>query len=256
MSVPTLDPAGATRGFIDVRELDLGLWEREAHDRSDLRRRLIARVLHVPAGPLDMSVVGDADDSWLGLLVLDGLLLAQLEEGRGHCGWLLGENDLLRPWDMQEVSLLKRPRWRVLQPARIALLDDEFGRGAGRLPVIAREMLSRSARTAHWLLAKSLLVSCPLVEDRLILLFALLGERWGRVTPDGVLLDLPLTHRLLACLCGARRPTVTLALHVLQEDGVLTRAARGGWLLRRVGLRRPDGRQSCWESYVNALGLT
>jgi CRP-like cAMP-binding protein len=116
-------------------------------------------------------------------------------------------------------------------------------------------VLSRSARTAHWLLAKSLIVSCPLLQDRLILLFGLLGERWGRVTPDGILLDLPLTHGLLATLCGARRPSITLALHVLQDDDVITRAGHGGWLLRRVELSYLEGRHASWQSYARTLGL-
>lgn len=143
----------------------------------------------------------------------------------------------------------------MLRPTRIVLLDDEFGRRAAGIPVTARALLSRSASTAHWLLAKSLIVSCPLLEDRLILLFALLGERWGRVTSDGILLDLPLTHGLLASLCGARRPSVTLALHALQEEDVLTRADDGGWLLSPPDAARPCARPSCWQSYAEALGL-
>lgn len=258
MSVRTLDPIPSStrgRGFISVGELDLSLRERPSRANDDAGRRLSVRVHHSAPGPLDMSSVAGQHDGWLGLLILDGLLLAQLEEGRGHIGWLVGSNDLLRPWDMQEISLIRRATWRVLKPARIVLLDAEFGRQACGIPTVARELLSRSARTAHWLLAKSLIVSCPVLEDRLVLLFALLGERWGRVTADGILLDLPLTHGLLATLCGARRPSITLALHALQNDHALTRAASGGWLLHRVRPQRSEGSHSCWQSYADALGL-
>jgi CRP/FNR family transcriptional regulator, cyclic AMP receptor protein len=156
---------------------------------------------------------------------------------------------------MAELSLTRRAAWRVLRPTRIALLDDEFGRRAGGIPAIALGLLSRSTRTAHWLLAKSLIVSCPVLEDLVILLFALLGERWGRVTSEGIALDLPLTHKLLATLCGARRPSVTLALGALKDDDLVERASNGRWLLRRPGGGRPGGRQLCWERYADALGL-
>lgn len=242
-------------GSVSIGVLDLDLAERTRPYDTEAEPRLAVHVLHLPSGPVDLSALAGGDAGWLGLLILDGLLLAQLEDGRGHVGWLVGEDDLLRPWDMDEISLLKRVQWCALRPSRIALLDNEFGHRAGGIPVIAHGLLSRSARTAHWLLAKSLIVSCPLLEDRLVLLFALLAERWGRVTSDGISLDLPLTHQLLANLCGARRPSVTLSLHALQDDGVLTRRAHGGWLLRRVSPRHKGSRQSSWQSYADALGL-
>jgi hypothetical protein len=83
-------------GFVSVGELDVELRERTTIYDRDVGRRLLVRVLHLPAGPFDPSTV--CGRGWLGLLVLDGLLLVQLEEGRGHVGWLAGESDLLRPW--------------------------------------------------------------------------------------------------------------------------------------------------------------
>jgi DNA-binding GntR family transcriptional regulator len=54
------------------------------------------------------------------------------------------------------------------------------------------------------------------------------------VTPDGIVVDLPLTHELIGRLVGGRRPTVTLALAELAENGVLVRRDEGGWLLPRT----------------------
>jgi DNA-binding transcriptional MocR family regulator len=42
---------------------------------------------------------------------------------------------------------------------------------------------------------------------------------------------LALTHRMLAELVGARRPTVTTALGQLEERGALTRRPPDEWLL-------------------------
>jgi CRP/FNR family transcriptional regulator, cyclic AMP receptor protein len=65
----------------------------------------------------------------------------------------------------------------------------------------------------------------------LLTLFWHLAERWGRVTPDGVLLPLTLSHRMLGQLVGARRPTVSTALGALTRAGEVSRALDGTWLL-------------------------
>jgi CRP-like cAMP-binding protein len=57
------------------------------------------------------------------------------------------------------------------------------------------------------------------------------GQRWGRMTQDGVVLRLPLTHMVLADLTASRRPSVTLALQRLESSGAVVR--RGPeWVLR------------------------
>jgi DNA-binding IclR family transcriptional regulator len=63
------------------------------------------------------------------------------------------------------------------------------------------------------------------------MLFWLLSDRWGAVTPDGVRVTLPLTHETLAMLVGSRRPTVTLALQRLARAGLLMREPGHSWLL-------------------------
>jgi hypothetical protein len=70
------------------------------------------------------------------------------------------------------------------------------------------------------------------VEDRLLGVLWLLAERWGRVGGDGVRLPLPLTHRTLAQLVGAQRPSVTSGIGALEDGGRLARLEGGGWLLR------------------------
>jgi hypothetical protein len=90
-----------------------------------------------------------------------------------------------------------------------------------------------ASRTTHWLLASSLIFSSPSITERLLLLFRLYAERWGKVTPAGVRLELPLTHELLGKLCGARRPTVTLAISSMEGQGSITRPSRDVWLLHQ-----------------------
>jgi hypothetical protein len=57
-----------------------------------------------------------------------------------------------------------------------------------------------------------------------------LADRWGRVRPDGVAVELRLSHSVLADLVAAQRPSVTASLGTLAEQGHL-RPLPGGWLL-------------------------
>lgn len=75
----------------------------------------------------------------------------------------------------------------------------------------------------------------PRVERRLLLKLRQLAERWGRVTPDGIRLDLRLTHQELANMVGAVRESVTIALGRLAAAGEIE--VRNRTLL----IRPPDG---------------
>lgn len=211
-------------------------------------------VLELERGHVDPATLVDPRDPGFGLLVLDGFAFLELEAGRGRVGWLIGKDDLIRPWQLGETPLTDQSRWRVLAAMRIAILGRGLVDRPSANPGLVDRLLERATRTTHWLLAKSLVLSSPLVEERLLLWFALAGERWGRVTPDGVLLDLPLTHDLLAALVGARRPTVTLALQSLETSGLLLRGRRG-WLIRRAGGDGPVDRASPAGRCLQALGL-
>lgn len=239
-------------------QLDPQLRERKHLSASPLGRRLTARVLELPRGPVGVAALVDDPREWLGLLVLDGLIAVGLDAGRAHTTWLVGSEDLIRPWNMHELSLIRDPSWRALTPTRVALLDGDFSRRVAGIPVITRELLGRAAQTTHWLLAKSLIAASPVVEERLLLMFALLSERWGRVRPDGVWLDLPLTHEILAKMCGARRPSVTTALRGLRERGLVDCTRRGCWLLRgdiAAGEPQSLAETQGWHRYARAAGL-
>lgn len=74
----------------------------------------------------------------------------------------------------------------------------------------------------------------PVVEERLLLLLTLLAERWGRVRLEGVQLKLPLTHDILRCICGARRPSITVATKFLRRAGIIECGDRSGTWLRTL----------------------
>ena len=63
--------------------------------------------------------------------------------------------------------------------------------------------------------------------DRLREKLLQLAEDHGRVARDGVLLQLPITHELLAEMIGSARETVTRAVDALEQNGFLRRQDRG-----------------------------
>ncbi len=61
-------------------------------------------------------------------------------------------------------------------------------------------------------------------------LIQLAGDH-GRVAPDGIRIEFPLTHELLAEMVGSARETVTRALDVLEREGFIRRDGRSYRLL-------------------------
>ena len=56
-----------------------------------------------------------------------------------------------------------------------------------------------------------------------------LAERWGVVTPEGVLLPGFLSHSVLAALTASRRPSLTTAMVRLTEAGHIRRLPDRRW---------------------------
>jgi CRP-like cAMP-binding protein len=69
------------------------------------------------------------------------------------------------------------------------------------------------------------------VEQRLHALLWALAERWGHVGEQGVELTLKVHQQVLAEMVGARRPTVSIALGSLSDQGLLSSPAAGRWIL-------------------------
>jgi CRP/FNR family cyclic AMP-dependent transcriptional regulator len=170
----------------------------------------------------------------LGLLVIDGILSRDLKFGGASFTELIGEGEILRPWDSAAHLSIAQPSvvWTVLDTARIAILDRRFVARTARWPELTTALFTRAMSRSRSLAVQLAIRSLQRVETRLLLQLWHLAERWGRVSPEGIVLPLQLTHRLLACLVGARRPTVTTALKELTHRGLVARRDDGTWMLR------------------------
>jgi hypothetical protein len=198
--------------------------------RERAARECAALEVRIAAGRWDGNSFADPDA--LGLLVMEGVLVRKVGvDGRAGAE-LLGEGDLLRPWqeDSEPLTLRWTSEWRVLEPARIAVLDEQFARVAGRYPRLVARLVGRTVQRSRHLAVNLAIVHHARVDVRLHLLLWYFAGRWGRVRGDGVTVPIKLTHAVLADLVAARRPTVTSALTDLGRQG-LVRPVDEGWLL-------------------------
>ncbi len=169
----------------------------------------------------------------LGILVLGGLLVRRVGIDGRFGAELLGEGDLLRPWQWESDSatLPLQLGWSIVAPIRMALLDDDFcQRCIVSFPELAGPLVGRAMQRARNLAVNMAIVHQARVDNRLHMLLWHLAGRWGRVRPEGTVVPFRLTHTLLADLVAARRPTVTSALSDLARRGML-RSNGDEWIL-------------------------
>src|ERR1700744_5677594 len=196
------------------------------------RRQLVADMIVAKTGSW-MPQVPTNVPGHLGLLVLDGLLSREVILDKPLATELVGQGDLLRPSD-RDAEAPPVPfgvSWTVLEPARLAVLDPPFARALGQWPSAMAVVLRGASNRAHSLAITLAVSNLRRVDVRLLMLLWYLAERWGRVTPDGVIVPLRLTHAPLARLVGAQRPSVTTAIRQLEEEGHLQRTPERLWVL-------------------------
>jgi CRP-like cAMP-binding protein len=141
------------------------------------------------------------------------------EEDRERTIGMLEEGDVLvRPTDGW-AAVGPRVRCFAIEDALMHLVDRRRLDAWMHDPALAANVVRvLSAQIADRELAVAIALE-PRVERRLLLKLRQLAERWGRVTPDGIRLDLRLTHQELANMVGAVRESVTIALGRLASAG-------------------------------------
>jgi hypothetical protein len=208
-----------------------GLLDDVSRQRAHHELRVVRRTL--TRGIWDVSGFERAEDDNLGLLVLDGVIAREVVLGAVVSTELLGAGDLLRPWNSDAAPLADvTVRWNALTDIRVVLLDRGFAARAAAYPGIGASLLARVEARAQRLAMARAISRLKRVDERLVAMFQHLCDRWGRVTVDGTVLPLRISHRMLAELVGARRPTVSSAMTELARRGAVARRPDGSWLLR------------------------
>ena len=202
--------------------------------RAEAEKELTVRRHEVPSGTWDVDRMSGTTPDHVGLLLLDGVLSRELIVADQVSAELLGPGDVVRPWQLgNRANLLPvEAVWSVLTPLDVAVLDRRFAAELARYPEVTSVLLDRLGERSVRLATTQAISQLTRVDRRLRALFWHLAERWGRVSGQGVIVPLALTHRILGQLVGARRPTVSTALAELAEREELIRRPDGSWLLR------------------------
>jgi CRP/FNR family cyclic AMP-dependent transcriptional regulator len=177
-------------------------------------------------------------------LVLDGLVGRHVRISDRVATQLLGPGDVFDPWSARSDALLPcSVRWSAFEPATVAVLDGRFTTTAQRWPVLTATAQQRLAALGERIAVHLAICQLPRVEERVLALLWHLAERFGRIAPEGVVLGLRLTHRLIGELVGAQRPTISLALSSLLDAGHVSRRDDGTLVLdrRSRGALAPTG---------------
>jgi CRP-like cAMP-binding protein len=174
------------------------------------------------------------DQAGLGALVIAGMIVVRVEAGsRSHIE-LLGQGDVISPWVGvgDELAIPSIVNATVVAPVRIVLLDRAFALRTARWPEIHSALIHRLIVRSRRLSVQAAINALSRTEERLDATLWGLACRFGRVTREGVILDLPITHTPLADMVAAQRPSVSTAISRMQSQGRIVRIERHRWLLR------------------------
>ena len=222
------------RSRIPLLEHDPDLGEDLREDQFELaRQRVVADAVSYSRGAWQVAPDGFDRKANLGLLVIDGLLVRGVTVGGYTCAELLGPGDVLQPWLRlgPDQSVATEVDWDLVEAVRVAVLDRAFIDAVGPWPEILGALARRVMQRTHWLAFHLAVCGLRRVEERLLIVLWHFADRWGTVTPEGIRLDLRLTHEVLAAVIGARRPSVTTAVRRLIDDGHVRSLPRSRWLL-------------------------
>jgi CRP/FNR family cyclic AMP-dependent transcriptional regulator len=219
---PAHPPAHTGDGIRLLEEDDDLAAECDPTTLEQARHGVLARLLLAEPGELPREKWLDSLGRGPGVLILDGVIACETCVSGRTASEIVGTGDLLQARRPSSEDFLSQGEcWRVLSPARLALLDEEFLSRAQPWPAVYGALLRRAARRYCDLDVLRAIASHPRLEERLILLLWHLASRWGRVEPGGIRLRLPLTQRLLGQIVAAERPSVSHALTRLAEAGLV-----------------------------------
>jgi CRP/FNR family cyclic AMP-dependent transcriptional regulator len=225
--------------FLLDAEPDLGVALRQPQ-RDEARAVLRAPALHLGEGPWEISSNGHVPPG--GALIRSGFIVRTMRAGERPSSRILGPGDAIQPW--REDPHGPPSEWRVLQPAMLLLLDADLLWALRAWPAVAAALFAAWSRQVDYATAHVAIGHQTHIEDRLLSELCYIARRWGRVSTDGVVTPVPLSHELLAGLVGARRPTVSLALKRLTESGRIDRRRDGCWVVPPAAVSRSLARSA------------
>lgn len=206
----------------------------DERERPAARRALTVNAYRAKSGCWSPDIFGEGEERPFGLFVLEGLVLREVVVADTNCGELVGPGELLRPWDElgERAPTPYEIQWKVVQPLRVALLDSEFARVLAMWPALVNAFVDRAVERSHSLALHVAIHCLRRVDVSLLVLFSHLADRFGKMTMDGIVIPIDLTHRDLGKLVGATRQSISTALAELADRDCVARRPDGAWLLQ------------------------
>jgi predicted transcriptional regulator len=204
-----------------------------APDLPRAQRAMWAAAVSFETGTVDLALAALPPTAFA-LLVVKGVLTRQTRLSDRSMIELLLTGDILLPWPPSPTAPVTETRLIALDEVRLAVLDHRFMKVAAIWPALMTMVQQRLNDQQHRLATHGAICQLPRVEQRVMAIMWLLAARTGTVTARGTELSMTLTHEALAQLTGSRRPTVSLAIKRLRQDGYLERRENGAWLLPQV----------------------
>lgn len=218
-----------SRDRVPLLDARLVLTEQLSADERAELAGISLPVITVDPGPLDLDRLLTQNRAF-GATLFEGLLMSSMRVGEQTGIHLLGAGDLLVPRNELWPAWLAALDFRSAEPVRLGLLGNDLLAAVYRWPRLLQGLYGAMGDQLQRLTMQLVICQLPRVEDRILAMLWLLADSWGQVTSSGVRLPLALTHETVGALVGARRPTVTLALRKLTDDGSVV-GQETGWLL-------------------------
>lgn len=153
------------------------------------------------------------------LLVAEGFLLSRttLEPGgRSVITCEAAPGDVLVAPSLEEAVF-------ALETSRVVVIDADARRGLLRIPGLAERIVDLLAVSLGQKREALATIALTRHAERVRRKLLQLGRRYGHVVPDGIRIDFPVSHALLAAMIGSSRETVTRAVDELQRAGFVAR---------------------------------
>ncbi len=200
-------------------------------DRPAAERLPLVTCHELGPGQLDSQSLLGGEQTPFGVLIVSGALCRNTALGRHSSCHLFGPGAIIRPRDQSASSLPWEAGLACVTDCTVAVLDPDFRVYMARWPALAEHVQHQLALELEASLCQSAWTGLSRVDDRILALFWHLADVWGKVRPEGVLIALPLTHRLIGHLVAAERATISLALSRLAAKQLLVKIGPQTWLL-------------------------
>lgn len=220
------------RGSLLDLDPDLGA-ELGGEEAATARKWLHVPLVRIPTGASEVDELLERAEA-AAALVVAGVLVHRVTLAGHTAAELVGPGDVITRAPDEQLThpvLMPEVAWSCEEGATLVLIAERMKPSFARWPALDRAFEERHAARLARLATLHAIAQIPRAEERLLLLLWLLAERFGRVTGEGVVLDLSLRYRLIGELIGARRSTVSLAMKDLRERGLVVIRSDGGLVL-------------------------